>query len=94
MKARTILLSLALCFVSVAVCFAQDAFMGTWKLNEAKSKLSSGAPKNSTVVYEAAGENVKVIPTATASRRTTSGRETSTGRITLSRAILMKTCGR
>ena len=60
MKARTILLSLALCFVSVAVCFAQDAFMGTWKLNEAKSKLSSGAPKNSTVVYEAAGENVKV----------------------------------
>jgi len=60
MKARTILLSLALCFVSVAVCFAQDAFMGTWKLNEAKSKLSSGAPKNSTVVYEAASENVKV----------------------------------
>src|SRR5690348_10884175 len=60
MKARTILLSLALCFVSVTVCFAQDAFMGTWKLNEAKSKLSSGAPKNSTVVYEAAGENVKV----------------------------------
>jgi hypothetical protein len=60
MKARTILLSLTLCFVSVAVCFAQDAFMGTWKLNEAKSKLSSGAPKNSTVVYEAAGENVKV----------------------------------
>ena len=60
MKAKTILLSLALCFVSVAVCFAQDAFMGTWKLNEAKSKLSSGAPKNSTVVYEAASENVKV----------------------------------
>ena len=60
MKARTILLSLALCFVSVAVCFAQDAFMGTWKLNEAKSKLSSGAPKNSTVVYEAASEDVKV----------------------------------
>jgi hypothetical protein len=60
MKAKTILLSLALCFVSVAVCFAQDAFMGTWKLNEAKSKLSSGAPKNSTVIYEAAGENVRV----------------------------------
>ncbi len=60
MKARTILLSLALCFVSVTVCFAQDAFTGTWKLNEAKSKLSSGAPKNSTVVYEAAGENVTV----------------------------------
>jgi hypothetical protein len=34
--------------------------MGTWKLNEAKSKLSPGSPKNTTVVYEAAGDNVKV----------------------------------
>ena len=34
--------------------------MGTWKLNEAKSKIAPGAPKNSTVVYEAAGDNVKV----------------------------------
>src|SRR5713101_1807085 len=35
-------------------------FMGTWKLNEAKSKLAPWAPKNSTVVYEAAGDKVKV----------------------------------
>jgi hypothetical protein len=34
--------------------------MGTWKLNEAKSKLAAGAPKNHTVVYEAAGDSVKV----------------------------------
>jgi hypothetical protein len=34
--------------------------MGTWKLNEAKSKIGPGAPKNNTVVYEAAGDNVKV----------------------------------
>jgi hypothetical protein len=34
--------------------------MGTWKLNEAKSKFSPGATKNNTVVYEAAGDNVKV----------------------------------
>jgi hypothetical protein len=33
--------------------------MGTWKLNEAKSKLGEGAAKNNTVVYEAAGDNVK-----------------------------------
>jgi hypothetical protein len=51
---------LALCFVGVAVCFAQDAQMGTWKLNEAKSKLAPGGPKNTTVVYEAVGDNVKV----------------------------------
>jgi hypothetical protein len=34
--------------------------MGTWKLNEAKSKLSPGAPKNTTVAYEAVGDSVKV----------------------------------
>jgi hypothetical protein len=60
MKTRTILMTLAMCLVGVAVVFAQDANMGTWKLNEAKSKFASGATKNSMVVYEAAGDNVKV----------------------------------
>ena len=60
MKTRTIVLTLALCFVAGVVCFASDAQMGTWKLNEAKSKFSPGAIKNHTVVYEAAGDNVKV----------------------------------
>jgi hypothetical protein len=60
MKARATVLTLALCFVGAAACFAADGFMGTWKLNEAKSKLSPGTPKNSTVLYEASGDNVKV----------------------------------
>ena len=60
MKTRTILLTLAVFFAGVAVCFAADAQMGTWKLNEAKSKLSPGTPKNHTVVYAAAGDSVKV----------------------------------
>jgi hypothetical protein len=34
--------------------------MGTWKLNEAKSKIAAGAPKNITVVYVAAGDSIKV----------------------------------
>jgi hypothetical protein len=34
--------------------------MGTWKLNEAKSKIAAGATKNSMVVYEAAGDQIKV----------------------------------
>jgi hypothetical protein len=35
--------------------------MGTWKLNEAKSKFNAGATKNHTVVYSAApGDMVKV----------------------------------
>ena len=61
MKTRTIVLTLALCFVAVAVCFAADAsMMGIWKLNEAKSKVGPGAPKNNIVVYEAAGDDVNV----------------------------------
>jgi hypothetical protein len=59
MKTRPILLTLALCFVA-ALSFASNPNMGTWKLNEAKSKFSPGAPKNHTVVYEAAGDKVKV----------------------------------
>jgi len=34
--------------------------MGTWKLNEAKSKFAPGSTKNHTVVYEAAGDSVKI----------------------------------
>ena len=60
MKTRTIVLTLALCFIGAAVCFAQSPFMGTWKLNEAKSTLAPGMPKNNTVVYETEGINVKV----------------------------------
>ena len=66
MKARTSVMTLALCFVAAAVCHASDVQMGTWKLNEAKSKLAAGAPKNNTVVYEAAGDSVKVTIDGTA----------------------------
>ena len=34
--------------------------MGTWKLNEAKSKIPAGMMKNSTVTYAMDGDNVKV----------------------------------
>jgi len=60
MNTRTVVLTLVTCFVGLTLCFADDANMGTWKLNEAKSKFSAGSLKNSTVIYEAAGDNVKV----------------------------------
>jgi len=61
MKTRKYLLSFAVLFAAAAVCFAaDDVNMGTWKLDEAKSKIDAGAPKNATVVYEAAGDSVKV----------------------------------
>ncbi len=62
MKAKMIVLTLAVLLVGVAVGFAAaaDVNLGTWKLNEAKSKFSPGAPKNTTVVYELVGDNVKI----------------------------------
>ena len=60
MKAKATILTAALCFVGAALGFGDDAHMGTWKLNQTKSELSPMAPKNSTVAYEAAGDNVKV----------------------------------
>ena len=62
MKTRTCMLGLAVLFAAVTVCFASDdaAVMGTWKLNEAKSKIGAGAPKNTKVVYEPAGDSIKV----------------------------------
>jgi hypothetical protein len=59
MKTKTMVLMAAFCLVGAAA-FAADLQIGTWKLNEAKSKLSSAATKNHTVVYEAAGDSVKV----------------------------------
>lgn len=61
MKRIVILATLAVLFVGVSVCLADSPHMGTWKLNEAKSKFGAGATKNTTVVYEAAGDSVKVI---------------------------------
>src|SRR5947209_7407703 len=60
MKIRTISLPVLLLLVAGAMCMAENPNMGTWKLNEAKSKLAPGSPKNTTVVYEAAGDQIKV----------------------------------
>ena len=60
MKTKAFVLALAFCFWAGALCFAADPQMGTWKLNEAKSKFTPGITKNTMVVYEAAGDQVKV----------------------------------
>lgn len=61
MKTRSMVLALGLCVVAGAVCVAADSpQMGTWKLNEAKSKLDPNGPKNNTVVYSATGDQMKV----------------------------------
>lgn len=60
MKLQMTVLILALCFFGAELSFADDSMMGTWKLNETKSKFSAEASKNHTVVYETTGENVKI----------------------------------
>jgi hypothetical protein len=61
MKTRKMVLSVAAVFAAALVCFAAaDANLGTWKLNEAKSKFAAGATKNQMVSYTADGDNVKV----------------------------------
>jgi hypothetical protein len=60
MKIRTIGLALAFCFLAGAVCFAADPQMGTWKLNESKSKITPGTLKNTQVVYSSMFGQVKI----------------------------------
>ena len=60
MKVKVIVFTLAVFFAGVVVCSAQNAHMGTWKLNEAKSHFSKGASKNHTVAYEMSGDMIKV----------------------------------
>ena len=61
MKRKTTLLALLISATAASLCFAgDDAFMGTWKLHESKSKIPEGAPKNNTVVYAQSGDEVTI----------------------------------
>ena len=60
MKIRITAVAVALSFVATAACFAASPQMGTWKLNEAKSKLVPGMGKNTTVVYAEQKDKIKV----------------------------------
>jgi len=60
MKVRMILFTVVVVFLSAVAASADSPHMGTWKLNEAKSHFHKGASKNNTVVYEAAGDQIKV----------------------------------
>jgi len=60
LKIRTVVLTYLMLFVGLTMCFAAaNPSLGSWKLNEAKSKLVAGMPKNITVVYTAAGDSIK-----------------------------------
>jgi len=59
-KTRIAVLAAALSFMAAAACFAASPQMGTWKLNEAKSKLVPGMGKNTTVTYAEQKDKIKI----------------------------------
>jgi hypothetical protein len=60
MKTRIAVVAVTLSFVATAACFAANPHMGTWKLNEAKSKLLPGIGKNTMVTYAEQKDKIKV----------------------------------
>jgi hypothetical protein len=61
MKSRIAVVTVALSVMAAAASFGASPHMGTWKLNEAKSKLAPGMGKNHTVTYEEQkGDKVKI----------------------------------
>jgi hypothetical protein len=60
MKNRIAAVAVALSFIGAAACFAANPHIGTWKLNEAKSKLAPGMGKNNTVVYTEMKDKMQV----------------------------------
>ncbi len=60
MKTRITALITALLFAATVACFGANPQMGTWKLNEAKSKIAPGMGKSTTVMYSEQGDKMKV----------------------------------
>ena len=59
-KTRIAAVAVALSFTAATACFAANPQMGTWKLNEAKSKLVPGMGKNTTVTYAEQKDKIKI----------------------------------
>lgn len=43
------------------MCFASNPAAGTWKLNQTRSKITPGEPKNTKAVCATAGDEIRVI---------------------------------
>jgi hypothetical protein len=93
MKTRAIVLTVVVCFIGVAVCFAQNPFMGTWKLNEAKSKFAPGRRRTRRLPTKRKASILRLrqmASTALAIRRIASGQASLTEKIIPSRATPIK----
>ena len=62
MKTRSILYALAFCLCAGLAAYAADnPNVGSWKLNEDKSKVPAGAAKNTSVTYTMEGDSYKCV---------------------------------
>jgi hypothetical protein len=53
-------MALVLSFMASGACFADNPHMGTWKLDEAKSKMTPGTTKFTSVTFKSVLGKVKV----------------------------------
>jgi hypothetical protein len=60
MRTRIAVVIVALSVIATGVCFAANPHLGTWKLNQAKSKFAPGMGRNTTVTYTEQKDKIKV----------------------------------
>src|SRR5579884_823165 len=65
MRMRSTIVTALLCLTAITAYAADNPNVGTWKLNTAKSKFASGAPKNNSVTYTAEGDQYKCVLSTT-----------------------------
>ena len=59
-KTRIAIMAAVLSFAMTVVSLSANPQMGTWKLNEAKSKLVPGMGKNTTVTYVEHNDKIRI----------------------------------
>ena len=60
-KRTIVALAATLGMTAAVIGFADDPNVGSWKLNDAKSKIPSGIAKNVSVTYTAVGDSYKCV---------------------------------
>jgi uncharacterized protein (DUF1501 family) len=60
LKTRIAVMAVLLSFAMTVASFAANPQIGTWKLNESKSKIPAGMGKNNTVTYVEQKDKIKI----------------------------------
>ena len=64
MKTHNLALTIVFCLCALSMAVAADnPFLGTWKLNEAKSHIPAGAAKITSAVYSPAANDMVTVTT-------------------------------